>query len=111
MLISPIGRGILVAIMLFSAIAWMSWVRAHPDTVIVHTTGEVLEVSTTGFGSDSTPVVRLRLEDGREVRLMVGMFVPEPGQVLPVVLESRGEGTDAHVRFDPEAWLDGDLGR
>ncbi len=110
LLISPVGRGILAAILLFSAIAWMSWIRAHPSTVVEHTTGEVLDVSTAGLGTDSTPVVRVRLADGREVRVMVGMLIPTPGQVLPFVVESRGEGTDAYVAFDSEAWLDGGFG-
>jgi len=109
-LISPIGRAVLAAIMLAVAIVWMTWVRAHPPTEIVRTTGEVLAVATTGLGTDATPVVHVRLADGREVRVTVASFVPEPGQVLPFVVESRGEGSDAYVAFDAETWLDGDLG-
>ncbi len=107
MLISPIGRGILAALMFLVAILWMSWARMHPPEEILHVTGEVIEVHTTGIGSAGTPAVKVRLDDGRVVAVLIGGFVPQPGQVLPFVMESHGEGKDAYITFDHEAWLDG----
>ena len=107
MLISPVGRGILAAAGLVVAIVWMSWARLHPASEIVRTTGEVLEVSTTGLASPTSPILRVRLQDGQEARVMLSTFLPEPGAVLPFVVESHGGRGETWVTFDEERWIDG----
>ena len=100
------ARGIVAAVFLFGAIGAMAWARSQGPVERTPTEGEVLEVLKADVGSGAQRLVRLRLEDGREARVLVPGFAARVGLDVPLVVETYRKKERNAVFFDQEGWID-----
>lgn len=105
-----LGRAIWAAVTLIGATVWMAWARSHPPTSVGKATALVTEVLEGSPAGNSDRVVRIRLDDGRDARLLVPLYAATEGARVPLVVESHAGG-DTYLTFDLETWVDGAAGR
>lgn len=99
-----LGTGLLVAALLL-------WISLNQPTPSLHqVSGMVLEVNIgqgQGLRSGSSvqlATARIRLEDGRETRVLLQSPLPEIGQKL-ILIEARYADGERRYRLDPQANL------
>jgi hypothetical protein len=99
------ARGISATIFFLVLTILMLWARSHRPEDSIAARGTVLRVLDNGIQADTSPIVRLRLDDGREALVTVPIYVAREGLDVPLVLEPMKDGPDL-VRFDEARWLD-----
>lgn len=100
-----LARAGLAALCLFAATAVMSWARRDGPPIRESVTGTITEVIASGLATDQTRLVRVRLPDGRQGRVLVPVYAASAGGRVPLLLEGS-DGGGAYVAFDEARWLD-----
>jgi len=105
-----LSRAIGAGVSLLVALLWMTWARSHPPTSRERTVATITKIVDLPVGADTDCVALIRLDDGREGRLVVPRYAAVDGGRVPLVVESYADG-DTFLVFDVEKWVDGAAGR
>ena len=105
-----LARALGAAIFLAVATGWLWWARSHPPTSRERTTATITKIVDMPLGADSDCVALIRLEDGREGRLLVPRYAASDSGRVPLYVESYANG-DTYLTFDVERWVDATAGR
>lgn len=100
-----LGRALAAGVGLLAGFLWLTWARNHPPTSRQRTTAVITKIVDLPLGSDTDCVALIRLEDGREGRLVVPRYAAADGGRVPLVVESYASG-DTYLIFDVEKWVD-----
>ena len=98
-------RAIGTALALFAAIAMMWWAGRGGPPRRVNVVGTIEEVFKSPAAGDAARISRVRMEDGREARVIVPVFAVQVGREIPLVIEVYRDGDEA-VMFDAERWME-----
>ena len=108
-MISPrnyrLARGLSALFFFLMMTILMLWGRSRRPDDVYATQGTVMRVLETEIQAETSPIVKLRLDDGREALVTVPLYVAREGEAVPLVVESMPGGPD-YVRFDETRWLD-----
>ena len=80
----------------------------HPPA-LDRTTATITKVVDNPLGSDSDCIALIRLDDGREGRIVVPRYAAVDGGRVPLVVE-RYEDGDTYLAFDVDRWVDSAAG-
>jgi hypothetical protein len=105
-----LGRAVGAALFLLIALLWLSWARSHPPTSRDRTTATITKIVDLPIGADSDCVALIRLDDGRDGRLVVPRYAAVDGGRVPLIVETYPDG-DTYLVFDVEKWVDVAAGR
>lgn len=105
-----LARAIGAALFLLIGILWLSWARSHPPTSHDRVTATVTRIVDNPLGPDADCVALIRLDDGREGRVLMPRYAAAAGGRVPLVIEAYADG-ETYLTFDVDRWVDSASGR
>jgi hypothetical protein len=99
------ARAVSAALFLFLMTAVLWWMRLHPPDIGPSRGTITAVVGDDPLGEPARKLVTLRLQDGRDARILVPAALAREGTDLPVVVETH-DGGEGYVTFDLERWAD-----
>ena len=91
---SKLSRAVFVALALLIALLWTLWQWPAPRISQVKQTGQVMSAVKGGM-------MRIKMDNGKQVRVLTPNPVPKPGDSLPMILEIYEDGA-MRATVDPE---------
>jgi len=105
-----LARAIGAALVLLVGLLWLSWARSHPPTSRDRVTATITKIVENPLGSDTDCVALIRLDDGREGRILMPRYAAAAGGRVPLVVEAYADGK-TYLAFDVDRWVDSASGR